>query len=300
VKPLTSTLLLGAMMLASGSSWVFGQEPAPAGEPQYARMPWHLVDVWWDTGKDVPFQSYSIDVTISDDVPASSNLYIAPVGLGHLGKSPFYGGIQTQADGHTRKDPQIRKLGPGFLFSMWGERSLDAIRPSLGGFCQSSGHEGDFVSVRRPYEWYKGQYTFKVVRMDEEVIGGNPCTWVGVFVFAHERDEHVFVGALRFKGKDLVLSRKLASFVEVYGRRIPAAEIPRVTVTLGNLVVNGAPVKVESAEAVYPRGVPDHADAALRENQVVISVGTPVEKRTKRSVRLIPAEDGKDAAGAAP
>ena len=36
-------------------------------------MPWHLVDVWWDLGKDVPFQSYSIDVTISDDVPSSSN-----------------------------------------------------------------------------------------------------------------------------------------------------------------------------------------------------------------------------------
>ena len=33
-----------------------------------------------------------------------------------------------------------------------------------------------------------------------------------------------------FKGADLVLSRKVASFVEVYGRRIPVDQIPKVTV----------------------------------------------------------------------
>ncbi len=38
-------------------------------------MPWHFVDIWWDTGKDVPFQSYSIDVTVSDDIPTSSSLH---------------------------------------------------------------------------------------------------------------------------------------------------------------------------------------------------------------------------------
>ena len=181
-------------------------------------MPWHLVDLWWDLGEESPFQSYSIDVTISDDVPSTTNLYIAPIGIGHLSETPFYGGIQTQADGHTMTDRRIRKIGPGFLMSMWGERSLDAIRPSIGGLCQSSGHEGDFVSVRRPYEWSKGTYTHRVARMDEEVIDGTPYTWVGAFVYSHEKDENVFVGALRFKGEDLVLSRKVASFVEVYGR----------------------------------------------------------------------------------
>ena len=86
-----------------------------ADDPQYAPMPWHLVDIWWDLGEDKPFQSYSLDVTISDDLPASANLYIAPIGLGHLGKTPFYGGIQTQVDGQTKSDPKVRKLGPGFL-----------------------------------------------------------------------------------------------------------------------------------------------------------------------------------------
>ena len=285
--------LFVAIVLMLGTNLAFGQGSGRGEDTPYARMPWHLVDLWWDIGKDVPFQSYSINVTISDDVPYSSNLYIAPIGLGHLGKSPFYGGIQTQADGHTKKDSHIRKLGPGFLFSMWGERSLDAIRPSLGGFCQSSGHEGDFVSVRRPYEWHKGTYTYKVARMDEEEIEGKRYTWVGVFVYAHEKEENVFVGALRFAGEDLVLSRKLASFVEVYGRRIPVGEIPPVTVTFGKLVVNGRPVSITSVEAIYPKGVPHYADAVARDHQVVITVGKRVEERPRRNVRLIPEEGGK-------
>ena len=141
--------------------------PATADEEQFARMPWHLVDLWWDVGDDTPLESYSVEVTISDDIPSTKNLYIAPIGLGHLSKTPFYGGIQSQADGCTKQNQQLRKIGPGFLMSMWGERSLDAIRPSLGGFCQSSGHEGDFVSIRRPYEWTKGTYTYKIARMDK-------------------------------------------------------------------------------------------------------------------------------------
>jgi len=268
-----------------------GESAVSADAQEYARMPWHLVDLWWDLGEESPFQSYSIDVTISDDVPSTTNLYIAPIGIAHLNKIPFYGGIQTQADGNTKSDPRLRKIGPGFLMSMWGERSLDAIRPSIGGLCQSSGHEGDFVSVRRPYEWSKGTYTYRVVRMDEEVIDGKPYTWVGAFVYSHEKDENVFVGALRFKGEDLVLSRKVASFVEVYGRRIPVSEIPKVTVTFGNLKINGQAAEVKAVQAVYPKGVPDYANAKSKDGSVIIEVGEPVEGRTDRRVELDPTEN---------
>ena len=220
-------------------------------------------------------------------LPASTNLYIAPVGLGHLSKTAFYGGIQTQADGNTKSDPKLRKLGPGFLMSMWGERSLDAIRPSQGGYCQSSGHEGDFVSVRQPYEWKKGTYTYRVVKMDRETVDGKPATWVGAFVHSHEKDENIFVGALRFKGENLVLERKVASFIEVYGSRIPVDQIPKVVVTFGNLKVNGAGLKAPPVEAIYPKGVPDFAEAKVSNDSVVIEVGKPVEGRVERRVRLV-------------
>jgi hypothetical protein len=264
-----------------------GEDQPPTEEPKYAPMPWHLVDTWWDIGQETPFESLAVDVTVGDDVPSAVTLYIAALGLGHLSKTPFYGGIQTQADGYTKRDQKVRPLGPGFLFSMWGERSHDAIRPSEGGFCQSSGHEGDFVSVRRAYAWKKGKYTYRLTRMDREMIDGTPHTWIGAFVYAHEKDENVFVGALRFKGEGLVLDRKVANFVEVYGRRRPVADIPRVTVTFGPPVVNGVAATKPTAEAVYPKAVPDYADAVAKDGSLVITVGQPVEGRAKRRVTLI-------------
>jgi hypothetical protein len=262
----------------------------PGDEKNYKSMPWHLVDHWWDVGQDTPFESLAVDVTVSDDVPSSVSLYISPVGLGHLSKTPFYGGIQTRTDGYTKKNPKLRTIGPGFLFSMWGERSTDAIRPSEGGFFQSSGHEGDFVSVRRPFAWKKGKYTYRLTRMDRQTIDGKPCTWVGAFVYSHEKDENIFVGALRFKGDNLVLARKVANFVEIYGRRRPVADIPKLTVTFGPPVVNGVAVKNPTAEAIYPKGVPDYADSVAKDGSLVVTVGKPVEGRTKRRVKLIGAK----------
>lgn len=264
--------------LLTGSVW--------AGETEYAQMPWHLVDLWWDLGEESVFENYSIDVTISDDLPPTKNLYIAPIGLGHLSQIPFYGGLQTQSDGYTLENKTLRKIGPGLLMSMWGERSHEAIRPAEGGFFQSSGHEGDFVSIRRPYKWTKGTYTYKLIRLEREMVDGKPCTWVGAFVKSHEKDESIFIGALRFKGDKLKLSPKIASFVEVYGARIPVAEIPRVTVTFNHLRVNGKPATVKSVEAIYPRGVPDYAAAKSAGKSVEIIVGQPVEGRTVRQTRL--------------
>ena len=262
----------------------------PLGPEQPSKPPpWHLVDIWWNTGEDRAFENYSIDVTISDDVPSSVRLYVAPIGIASLGGTKFYGGIQTMADGYTKQDRRLRRIGPGFLMSMWGERSEDAIRPSVGGLFQSSGHEGDFVSVRRPYEWTKGTYTYWVVRMDREAVGKRTFTWVGAFVYSHEKDENIFVGALRFPGENLVLDKSLASFVEIYGPRIPVEEIPEVTVTFGNLRVNGEAVENPSATALYPKDVPDYVEAAGEDGKVVVRVGKPVE-RTKRQVKLLPRE----------
>jgi hypothetical protein len=258
-----------------------------AKKKTFEPMPWHLVDIWWDTGRDSPFESYSIDVNISENVPSSINLYVAPIGLGGLSKTQFYGGIQTQMNGYTKRERRLRNLGPGFIFSMWGQRTHDAIRTSIGGYCDSSGHEGDFVSVRRPYKWRKGTYTYKLVKMDKEVVGGQAYTWVGVLVYSHGKDENVFVGALRFKGDKLILSRNIASFVEIYGQRKPVSAIPKLTVTFGNLIVNGVAVKAPTAKAIYPKGVPDYAEAKAKGTSIVVQVGTPIESRTARNVQLI-------------
>ena len=113
------------LLACAVSPLLFADDEPPVDEKEYKAMPWHLVDIWWNTGQDAPFESLSVDVTISDDVPASVNLYLSPIGLGHLDKTAFYGGLQTQCDGNTKKDPKLRALGPGFLGQTFREECRD-------------------------------------------------------------------------------------------------------------------------------------------------------------------------------
>ena len=92
-------------------------------------------------------------------------------------------------------------------------------------------------------------------------------------------------GALRFDGENLQLEKNIASFVEIYGRRIPLEQIPKLIVTFDNLRVNGRPPKQLHATATYAPRVPKYAEATAVERAVVIRVGEPVE-RNYRSKRL--------------
>jgi hypothetical protein len=282
------SVLLVCFLLADATLRAGAEAGDEGSQSPYKKLPWHLIDVYWDLPSDLPFESYSVDVTLSRDIPSDLNLYVAPIGLGSLSGTQFYGGLQTQVDGYTKQEPKLRKLGRGFLFSMWGERGYDAIRTADGGYCQSSGHEGDFVSVRRPFAWKAGVYTYRLVRMDAEEIDGKPFTWVGAFVESRETGENIFVGALRFPGSDLKLSKNnLANFIEIYGSRVvPDDEIPQVEVTFGNVRVNAKPVVRPKITAVYPKGVPDYAEAAAKDGAVVVALGKHVENRTERRVVL--------------
>ena len=240
---------------------------------------WSLVNIRWDIGRLVLFQSLGVDVTIDQDVPDDLRIYIAPLGSGRLSGTSFYGGLQTQIDGYSRHDHQWRNPGRGLIFSMWDERSPDAIRPSVDGLCLSSGSEGDYVSVRRPYPWTNGTYTYRLVRMDRQVIAGRPYTWVGAFVYSHQKDEHAFVGALRFKGDNLVLHQLLGSFVELYSYTKLPSTIPELTLTFGNVTVNGKPVESLSAVVAYQMDDPGFAEAVVRGNWVVVKLGRPVVRR---------------------
>ena len=83
------------------------------------------------------------------------------------------------------------------------------------------------------------------------------------------------------------LARQLASFVEIYGPPRPVEEIPRLTVTLSDLRINGKPVAKPTAIAEYPEGIPDYAEARGQGTSVVITVGQPIKDRKRRRVDLL-------------
>ena len=276
-------LLMGLTVLVPWAA-----QTDPSREKTYLSTPQALFRIHWNIGRNVTFQSYSVDVTFHEDVSSSGVwLYFAPIGRGTLSATDFYGGLQTQIPGCRGSGGCQHGLGHGLLFSMWGERRIDAIRPSAGGYYRSSGSEGDYISVRRPYRWTQGTYTYKLVRMDRDIIGCRAYTWVGAFVYSHERNENVFIGALRFKGDRLILEPHLGSFIELYGPRSVTSAIPKLTVTFGNLTVNGKPVTDLRADVHYDVGVPDYTRVDAHGKSVIVKLGQPARNRKYRQVRLI-------------
>ena len=223
------------------------------------RLPWHLADVWWTFSRSTEaFESLSMEVTIDRDIPDSYNLYIAPVGIAEINGQKFYGGIQSNINGWASKESRARvHPGKGAIFSRWSGKKgqpigLDHVRTAADGLCESAGYEGEFCSVRRPFAWTRGSYTYSIVKGDAVVIEGRSHTWFHCLIRSHGNGMTTYVGSLRFEGSQFSFWKRHAAFVEVYSTsRIPRSGIPKVIVTFGYPRINGVRPPLERASANY-------------------------------------------------
>ncbi len=256
-----SKISSGALALSCLAAACLSSQAALTEGKVYKNMPWHLADIWWtlpqeDVADD--FQNIEIDVTIRGELDDGLRLYIAPFGLGQLSQTKFYGGMQTHMVAQTKASERRQDIGRGGIFSMWGEREFDAIRPAEGGFMESSGHEGDFISIRRKVNWSQGKYTCRLQVMEEVVADEKPFSWVGYFIYDHQKDEQIYCGSLRFPGHDLKLDKAVAGFVEIFGNRPDDDVIPRnVSITFSAPRVNGQEAGKSACLVLHPEGVPD-------------------------------------------
>ena len=177
--------------------------------------PEHMVYVWWEWSSDEgEFESLDIDFTIHNDIVGFSGrhgLYLM-LGFGHIAGIPFYFGLQTDVD-----DPASGSRGKGLIFSRWGTRYLDHARfaDPVEGWTQSSGHEGDFIGVRRSYQWGAGVYRVRIAPDGSDAIG----RWFGMWITDRSTGETVWGGSLRFpyeNGKAAIRS-PLYTTMEIYG-----------------------------------------------------------------------------------
>jgi hypothetical protein len=237
------------------------------------KVPWHMVNLWWSTSGPIEeFSEFSVDVDISTDMPAETyNLYIAPFGGMTINDESVYGGIQTNCNGWNAMAPGDQKRlhgGHGFIFSRWSEKSdlnLDDVRATPGGFVETAGYEGHFASVRRPYPWKAGKYTYSLRRLDTQMVNGRPYTWVGAFVREHASEREIFVGALRFAGDKLKNNGRNSAFLEFYGTEKTShapdiASLPPLVVKYSNLRFNGEPADLTKVTARFIRKDEKRAD----------------------------------------
>ena len=271
------------------------------------KSPWHVVNIWWDFEKPVEhFTSLEMDVTIDRDVSSEYNLYVSPCGIAKINDLQFYGGLQTNVNGWANKESRERvHPGKGAIFSRWSSDKktpigLDHVR-AAGADClvESAGYEGEFASVRRPFAWTKGTYTYCITKGEHETVNGVECTWFHCRVTDSQGTSHD-VGSLRFEGTDFTFWPKHSAFVEVYSTsKIPKSGIPKVNITFGWPRLNGQKVALKKASAYYPdptKGTPGSPDCAwvkAEGENCVVEVG-PIFKRDEAKRRhdlpLVPAK----------
>jgi hypothetical protein len=258
--------------------------------------PWHVANIWWDFEKPVEkFESLEIDVTIDRDVPDDYNLYVSPCGIAKINGLQFYGGLQTNVNGWANKESRERvHPGKGAIFSRWSSDlktpiGLDHVQTAAPEcLVESAGYEGEFASVRRPYSWTRGTYTFCIVKREAAKVKELDGTWFECVV----RDSagiETSVGRIFFEGTDFTFWERHSAFVEVYSTsKIPSSGIPKVNVAFGWPRLNGEKVALNGASAYYPHrqgpASPDCAVVKANGEACVVEVG-PIFKRDEQTRR---------------
>lgn len=267
---------------------------ASAVEEKLPPQPWHLADVWW-TFENVTtnFETLEVEVAVDRDVPATCNLYVSPCGIAKINGLDFYGGLQSNINGWANATNQTRvHPGKGAIFSRWSSDKktpvgLENVRVAgVDCLVESAGYEGEFASVRRPFPWTKGTYTYKISKAQTEITGGQTNTWFTCRVKDASGEEHE-IGSLRFEGEHFTFWARHSAFVEVYSTaKIPRSKIPEVKVTFGYPRINGQFPKLKSASVVHPAagersGAPDAATAVADGSSIVVTLG-PIFRRVAK------------------
>jgi hypothetical protein len=228
-------LLVGLVVLAG--PW------ADTAQAQWKKLPWHLVDHYYRMPEIADFRTLSIDLDLQGHVEPGQFVYIAALN-GKISGDLFYFGFQSD----LWNTNQRKSAGKGIIFSRWGKADKADARPTAPGWAESltdsQSGEGDFASIRLPFDWQQGRYVFRV-----ETRSAAPRTglWADLAVIDKDRNRRIDVGSLRFPATPPVGFDPLpASFVEIYGKLPRSATDPQVrvapdfTVRFAPPLVNGA------------------------------------------------------------
>lgn len=267
MRPLA--LLSLALLLTGCSSGPSVEETAraairfqegPVDGARLPRLPWHMMNLWWDIPVTENFESLDIDLRVKGEAdPAKLNLYIAPIGVGELNRVSFYGGIQTNIGGYgvspdSPTGPYHK--GKGAIFSRWGNKDIDTsfVRPAADGLIEAAGYEGDFASGRRPYPWGEGAFTYSLRRLSyEKDKDGKEWTWVGAFVSDKSKGDFTHVASLKFPGRTLGFWGRHSAFIEIYGgKKVDISALPPLEIAIGHPRINGKPVDIRRLSLVHP------------------------------------------------
>ena len=201
--------------------------------------PEHMVYAWWDWDYQNPLRNQqsalneiTVEIEIHNDIElggAGNGIYLM-VCSGDVDGIGYYFGLQTDVH-NNNANVSLRNTGKGLIFSRWKERNLANARIPDDGFTESSGHEGNFIGVRRNYDWGVGKY---LLRMGQDGPDDPVGRWYGLWVTDLAVNQETWIGSMRFPyiGGRALLGPRCYNTVEIYGPPIASRDIPYWKVTL--------------------------------------------------------------------
>ena len=144
--------------------------------------------VWWKFQSNT-FKTLTNTFTIHSE-PSNKDGLFYTMYQGFINGQGFYFGIQNQV---------FPKRTKGLIFSRWGTRDTTNYQIAEGGWGQSAGYEGDFIGVRKEYEWTVGTYQ-TVLKQDSTVNNGD---WYSVVIQKLPNGEKVYMGSIRFEKSNI-------------------------------------------------------------------------------------------------
>ena len=218
------------------------------------------IDWRWEHGQD-NFRELVTDFTIHNDVGdwSDEHGYYLILIQNQISGVGFYFGLQTDVSAPFYP----YRGGKGVIFSRWETRDLSNARwDQSDGWTQSSGHEGDFIGVRRSYDWDTGDYRIRIAPDGLDSDG----EWFGLWITDLAADEETWIGSLKFpmlNGTATFVPHSSAT-IEIYGNlRIRPIDIPQWHVSVRRPLGDGVPATW--GETSYPY---DDSDNALPSSDV--------------------------------
>lgn len=142
----------------------------------------------------------------------------------------FYYGIQTSVmkpDGDNRK---------GVIFSRWKTRDIANYRTAAGGWGQSAGYEGDFIGVRKNYEWGPGTYSIELRKDSADSKGDWYSLWINKIPVVSKE----YIGSIRFErsSKSSGIKSGGITWTELYFKSNLNTPLPRWHVSVNDVLAD--------------------------------------------------------------
>lgn len=212
--------------LVATAEYVIDYGDAPLGEIG------GLHYVYWDFGTN-NIRGIVVNITICDEPDNKDGLYFQMY-QGQINGVGFYFGIQTDV-----YRPDIGSTGKGLIFSRWGTRDISNVRTVAGGWSQAAGYEGDFVGIRKNYEWTTHSYQLKVSYTEADGEGD----WYGVWILDLNSSTEDFLGSMRFPKttpEKSGIQNGGITWTELYYKKVSETPPPTWHVSVDSIEATGA------------------------------------------------------------